>query len=155
MNLRYLFIIIALMMPLQGCSVKEAAKRIVGTSTQTLQDKASQDGISKAFHCSYEDCFEAIMRLGRYKPSAKPWVKPPEIDEGVFDIFMSDLYASPPYIIVMGVEGSVNTTEVGIFFTRTSLETIRVDVSSLASTAKRTVARIVFEELGTKFQVAE
>ena len=155
MRLVHVFIIFILLTSIQGCAVKETAKKIIGSSTQTLQEEAAKDPITKTFYCSYQDCFETIMRLGRYQPSAKPWEKPPEIDEGIFNVFMSDLYANPPYIIVMGVEGNVDTTEVGIFFTRTTLETIRVDVSSLASTAKRTVAKIVFEELGTKFQIAE
>src|SRR5262245_44640287 len=95
---------------LTGCTVKETARKIIGTSTKTLAARR-QEGPSKTYYCSYQDCFDAIMALGRRKDSAKPWIRNDEPDPGVFNIFMSDLYANPPYIILMGVEGNIDTTE--------------------------------------------
>jgi len=139
---------------LSGCVVKEAAKKVMGTSTATLQARRAE-GPSKTFYCSYQECFEAIVALGRQKDPVKPWVHKEEPDNGVFDIFMSNLYANPPYIILMGVEGSVDTTEVGVFLERTSHETIRVDVTSLSTSAKTTAAEIIFKQLENNFKSAE
>jgi len=139
---------------LSGCAVKEAAKKVIGNSTQTLQARRAE-GVSKTFFCGYQDCYEAVMALGRRRESVKPWIHNDEPDNGLFDIFMSDLYANPPYIIVMGVEGSVDTTEVGVFFERVTHETIRIDISSLSSGAQRSAAEIIFKHLEKNFKSEE
>ncbi|MBI5415562.1 MAG: hypothetical protein HZA29_01985, partial [Candidatus Omnitrophica bacterium] len=47
--------------------------------------------------------------------------------------------------------GNVDTTEVGIFFDEVSPSTVRVEISSLSSTAKRRVAAAVFNALDKRF----
>ena len=139
---------------LSGCAVKDAVKKVAGTSTSTLQENRAQ-GLSQTFFCTYQDCYNAIIALGRRPDPVKPWIHDDSPDPGVFTIFMSDLYANPPYIILMGIEGSVDTTEVGVFLERLTDDTIRVDVSSLASGAKRTAAQIIFKHLENNFRSAE
>ena len=51
----------------------------------------------------------------------------------------------------MGIAGNVDTTEVGIFFDDMGQGTVRVEISSLSSTAKRKVAKAVFAELEKHF----
>lgn len=146
--------VLGVLTSLGGCVVKEAVKKVAGTSTSTLQERRAE-GLSQTFYCTYQDCYNAIMALGRRKDSVKPWIHDESPDPGVFTIFMSDLYANPPYIILMGVEGSVDTTEVGVFLERMTEDTIRVDVASLASGAKRTAAQIIFKHLENNFRSAE
>ena len=55
----------------------------------------------------------------------------------------------------MGIKGNVDTTEVGIFFTQSNHTTVKLDVSSLSSSAKRKVAEAVFKELDQRFSVIE
>lgn len=52
----------------------------------------------------------------------------------------------------MGIPGSVNTTEVGVFFTPRANAGTLVEVTSLSTHAK-TAAEIVFEQLGKEFKV--
>jgi hypothetical protein len=72
---------------------------------------------------------------------------------GVFDIFIKD--SKKHRLVVMGIAGNVETTEVGIFFTQPTLTTVKIEVSSLSSSAKRTVSEKTFEELDLRFSVAE
>jgi hypothetical protein len=140
---------------LMGCAIKEAAKKVMGTSTQTLSEEARTNGLSRSFHCSYQDCFDAVLSMAREPQSVKPWKKIEEPNIGSFDVLMSDIYSNPPYVVVIGVTGNIDTTEVGIFFIRTDLDTIRVSVSSLSSTAKRTISDLVFTQLAQRFNEAE
>ena len=59
------------------------------------------------------------------------------------------------YVIVMGVPGCVDTTEVGIFFDALSDHQTKIDVSSLSSRAKREVARIIFDEMARAYDVVQ
>ena len=51
------------------------------------------------------------------------------------------------YIILMGVPGYVDTTEVGIFFVEISDNEVRIELSSLSTNAKRAVAKTLFKGL--------
>jgi len=141
---------------INGCGLaKETAKTVIGSSTRALE-QARSDAISKTYYCSYSDCFNAALGLGRKEISAKPWIaKSTDPDNGVFDVMMQDLYAKPPYIVVIGITGNVDTTEVGIFFKRVTQDTIRIDITSLSSIAKRKVAQWVFESLDKNFKFIE
>jgi len=55
------------------------------------------------------------------------------------------------HIVVIGIEGNVDTTEVGIFFSRLRNNVFEIDVSSLSSSAKIRAAQIVFGELDQRF----
>ena len=149
------FCLAVLSLMVSACAIKEAAKKVVGNSTQTLKEQSQSNALSQSFFCSYQACFDAVMSMARDNESSIPWKKTDQPNEGFFHIFMNDLYANPPHIIVMGIQGNIDTTEVGIFFVRTSRETIRVDISSLSSIAKRKVADAVFSQLSQKFKTVE
>lgn len=155
LRLQTMMIFVAFVVGASGCTLREAAKKVIGHSTQTLEEESRANAISRTFVCSYQDCFNAILSMAREKESNIPWERLPYPNTGDFDVFMSDLYSNPPYIIVIGIEGNINTTEVGIFLNRTTRETIRVDVSSLSTTAKQKVADLVFQRLVLEFQQAE
>ncbi|MCA9401650.1 MAG: hypothetical protein KC713_08480 [Candidatus Omnitrophica bacterium] len=138
---------------LSGCSqAVEVSKTVWGSSTRAL-DHARVEGVSKSYDCTIDDCFDVVLLLDRTNRSEllenKEYYTNVTESPGVFDIFIKDrLHAR---IIVMGIEGNVNTTEVGIFFERDNLDMVRVDVSSLSSSAKRKVADAVFNELDRHF----
>ena len=72
---------------------------------------------------------------------------------GFFDVFIDN--RTKKHIVVMGIPGNVETTEVGIFFSQPSLTTVKLEVSSKSSNAKRKVAEAVFDELNLRFSAAE
>ena len=116
-----------------GCAaVKETSKTVWGSSTRAL-DRARNDAITKSFDCSYDDCYREVLKAA-------------ELEE--YTIFIKD--KNQMHIVLMGVKGQVNTTEVGIFFTRLSNGT-KVDVTSLSTNAKRKVADVVFDQLTHAF----
>ena len=58
------------------------------------------------------------------------------------------------YVVVMGVKGAVNTTEIGIFFVEINERQTRIEISSLSTHAKRIVAKDLFHGLDITFGYA-
>ncbi len=144
MKIRYLSIAISFCLLSSGCSfVVETSKRIWGSSTKALE-KAQVDGITKDIQCSFDQCYEAILSLDRKHFDGRT------IEAGFFDVFIKDPVNA--HIVVMGIEGNVKTTKVGIFFSRHSQGVLTINVSSLSSSAKRKVAEVVFKELKFRFK---
>ena len=128
---------------LVGCvQLRETSKLVLGTSTKALEEGRSS-AISKTYACCYEDCFDAVLSLGRNEESE------PLCEKKYFDVFSKK--RNKEYIVVMGIAGNVDTTEVGIFFTRRGLKKVDVEISSRSSSAKRKIAKAVFKELDLRF----
>lgn len=160
--------------PKTGPQLQEAAKFIWGSSTRSLEI-ARVDAIEKTYRCSYVDCYDSVLTLTRKEPvyiksynTASEVVEDDEgkeddesdgeelikiEDDGVFDVFIDN--RAKKHIVVMGIKGNVETTEVGIFFSQPSLTTVKLEVSSKSSTAKRKVAEAIFDELDLHFSAAE
>jgi len=150
--------------PKSGPQLQETAKFIWGSSTKNLEN-ARVDAINKTYQCSFNDCYDSVLILARSEPV---YIKRyneegEEIDdegnlkvpdpEGYFDVFIDN--RAKKHIVVMGIKGNVETTEVGIFFSQPSLTTVKLEVSSLSSNAKRKVAEAIFDELDLHFSAAE
>ena len=149
-----------------GCATLfEPAKTIWGSSTRALE-KARADAISRTYQCGLNDCFDAVLTMERKPVETKPYqtgspsdepgelAEPvPAADTGFFDAFIKD--RRKRHIVVIGIQGNVDTTEVGIFFEQTSPTTVKLDVTSLSSSAKRKVAQAVFEALDLRFSAVE
>ncbi|HQP10596.1 MAG TPA: hypothetical protein PKV41_04360 [Candidatus Omnitrophota bacterium] len=142
-----------------GCArVLDAPRVIWGSSTRALEE-ARADAVAKTYRCSFNDCYDAVLNLKRGQENEKPLVTETEDfivqtgRTGIFDVFMDD--RKNQRMVVMGIPGNVDTTEVGIFFSQPTLTTVKIEVSSLSSSAKRTVAEKIFEELDLRFSVAE
>lgn len=135
---------------------------IWGSSTRALE-KARDEAIVQTYKCRFDECFEEVLTL-----SADNLVLPKsygelnnEVDEAedspaqraTFQVFIKN--QKKKHIVVMGVPGSVDTTEVGIFFTNPTASTVRLEVSSLSSNAKRKVAEMVFAALDKKFEIIQ
>ena len=166
-RVKVLLISLCVLGVLQGCAtVEEISKKVWGSSTQALEE-ARADALSKTFSCDYEDCFDAVLGLERKtksyglshdipletvedSPIPTTTVGKKEIlDDGFFDIFIRDKIKG--IIVVMGIKGNVNTTEVGIFFSKLGSKTTKIEVSSLSTSAKVRVAEFLFKELGSRF----
>ena len=158
---KWLFVGCAFLLVLTGC---EMTKKILGTSTQALQE-ARVDAFAKTYQCSFNECYEAVLALQRinrgtysldqstelldHETYRRDQSQPVAEGDGIFDIFQQDRVRG--IIVVMGIKGNVDTTEVGIFFDKIDASQTRIEVSSLSSTAKRKVADGIFAELDNRF----
>jgi len=152
-----------LMVAFIGCAqTTEIAKTFWGSSTRVLE-KARENAITKTYRCSFNDCYEEVLSLARKEPvyikkyneegqevDEEGKVKEPDPD-GFFDVFIDN--RTKKHIVVMGIDGNVDTTEVGIFFSTPNLTTVKIEVSSLSSNAKRKVAEAIFKALDLRFSV--
>ncbi len=132
-----LFLIIVMGCWCSSCAVGdntlELGKTVWGSSTRALE-QARDKAITKTYDKPYWDCVHsAIAVIGK-----KHWV-----------IFKKDEIKG--YVVVMGVRGCVNTTEIGIFFDELSDNQTRIEISSLSTNAKRKVAKGLFHGLDIAF----
>ncbi|MBI5415477.1 MAG: hypothetical protein HZA29_01545, partial [Candidatus Omnitrophica bacterium] len=156
----------ALIITTAGCArLAEPFKVIWGTSTTALE-AGRPEGLRKTYTCSFVECYEAVLSLARTEQEQEAKAKreeeakntsgggkgilpgqeqKPAAGEKFFDVFLKD--PRQKHIVVIGIIGNVDTTEVGIFFDEVSPSTVRVEISSLSSTAKRRVAAAVFNAL--------
>ena len=151
---------------ISGCAqIQETTKTIWGSSTRALEE-ARAEALAKSFSCSFDECYAAVLDLGR-KDNAKTLAYEGAIkteqteseeekekakaspEPGFFDIFIQNPIKR--HVVVMGIHGNVDTTEVGIFFTRLKPKVTKIEIASLSSTAKRKVADAVFNALGNLY----
>jgi len=142
-----------------GCSwVTEVGRTLWGTSTRALED-ARKDAITMRFNCTFDECYDAVITLASEKSGEKAVSESTDSEdstetvESYFQIFHQNRIKG--YIVVMNVPGNVNTTEVGIFFSRIKYQETRIDVSSLSSSAKRRVAEAIQADFNLRFTQPE
>ena len=111
----------------------EFGKTIWGSSTRAL-DQARDKAITKTYDKPYWDSVRSAIAV----IEKKHWI-----------IFKKDEVKG--YIVVMGVRGCVNTTEIGIFFDELSDTKTKIEVSSLSTNAKRKVSKALFHGLDIAF----
>ena len=140
---------------LSGCAqISETAKVMWGSSTRALENMRTE-AVKKTYQCGLNECYDAILSLGRDKRLQKIDVSDDSQDshhDGYFDIFINN--RKKRHIIVISIEGSVDTTEVGIFFSQPTPTTVTLEVASLSSSAKRKIAEIIFNEMDLRFPMA-
>jgi len=118
-----------------GCShVVESSKTLWGSSTRALEE-ARTKALTKSYPVDFGECFDSVLAI---------------VQESGYTIFLKDRVER--HIVVIGIPGNVDTTEVGIFFDPPENGKIKIDVSSLSSTAKAKVAETIFSELDKKFK---
>ena len=140
MKLRQKIITIIFILSLGGCAViTEPFKVIWGSSTHALEG-ARDRGISKTYNCDFNSCYDAVLQIVngvKEKPVNPSVIEKPEesnrIPSSTKDLKFSSLVAAQAVLrqsryvlfinersrkrmVVMGIPGNVNTTEVGIFF---------------------------------------
>jgi len=116
-----------------GDNTGEFCKTIWGSSTRVLEQERDK-AISKTYDKPYWDCVRSAIHVA----GKKNWV-----------IFKKDEIKG--YMVIMGVKGCVNTTEIGVFFDEVSDSQTRIQISSLSTNAKRKVARDLFHGLDIAF----
>ena len=160
-----------------GCAqVTEMTKNIWGSSTMALE-RARADGLRKIYTCSFSECYDAVLGLARTEEEKEAKAKQeeeakkaaeagtgsnavpefgqepkPPVPDKFFDVFLKD--PRKKHIVVIAIAGNVDTTEVGIFFDEAGPSTTKIEISSLSSTAKRRVAKAVFDALDKRFAEA-
>ncbi len=135
---------IAVSVLLMGCAqVTEVGRTIWGTSTRALTD-ARIDAIVLNYECFYDECYKAVLGL------TSDQLIEDKFKEKTFKLFHENYIKG--YIVIMGVEGNVDTTEVGIFFSHIKENVTKIEVSSLSTTAKEKVAHIINKNLSQTFK---
>ena len=141
--MRFVYLVIMVLF-LTGCAqVKELSKTFWGSSTRALEN-ARKDALSRDYPCSVDECFDAVLSLQKEGTSALT------NRLGIFDVFIKD--RNQRHIVVIGIEGNVNTTEVGIFFNQIDPKKVKVEISSLSTSAKEKLATAIFKELDLRFK---
>ena len=115
---------------LGGCAqTVETVKVVWGSSTRALEE-ARAEAVREEFPLAYDACFREVLQIA----GTEKW-----------EIFIKDKKQGT--IVVIGIPGNVNTTEVGIFLDKAGASRTKVEISSLSSSAKLKAADILFEEL--------
>ena len=152
-----------------AANVIESPKIVWGSSTRALEE-ARRGAISKAFACSFEECFDAVAAIALASevdietPDEKQQREEKEAEaEGQDGPFKAvDLLADQNFkifiknprkrlLVIYNIPGSVDTTEVGVFFVPGDDKKVTLEISSLSTNAKQTAARIIFEKLATQY----
>jgi hypothetical protein len=125
-----------LLVSLLGCSIiKEVTRGFVGISTKALEDARGQ-AITKTFKYNYNTCYDkvkaALTAIGSY-------IYAEDKNKHMIAIFVS----------------KTDTTAVGIFLKEIDANNTQVEVSSLSTYAKETVAKGVFSFLEGTFKSKE
>ena len=135
-----LIVLLCLSIALSGCMVinggVELSKTIWGSSTRALEEARAQ-AINKTCDKNYWDVLKAALDVSAKKG---------------YEVFKKDEVRG--YVVLIGIKGSVNTTEVGVFFVELGDQQTRVEVSSLSTNAKRIVSKALFHGLDIEFGLA-
>ncbi len=119
-------------MLLSGCFIinggVEAGKTVWGSSTRALEN-ARATAITKTYDKNYWEVVKAAVVSAERR----------------YTVFKRDEVHG--YMVVLGIPGSVDTTEVGIFFVELANKQTRIEVSSLSTNAKRLVSKALFQDL--------
>ncbi len=160
---------------LGGCSgAVETAKVIWGSSTQALE-RSRPDAVKETLRCPVNQCYAAILDVverqkkieqalaqkakpdtptaaaanSSYSATNQPVIQKSEnIDLAPLrelHVFLKDPKRN--LIVLMGVPGSIDTTEVGIFLTTAGDGATLIEIASLSKLAKAKVAEILLPEL--------
>lgn len=151
----------------------ETLKVVWGSSTRALEEARSK-AIAQEFPCSFEACWDAVVNLAqenatktkpventlqtnlsvqeeaKLDPKVKALEEQQALAKQTFEIFIND--QGRKFLVVMGVVGSINTTEVGIFFSDSPGGRTKIEVTSLSTKAKEKVSEMVFKELAQKYK---
>ena len=122
---------------LSGCStVGEVSKTIWGSSTRVLEQERI-NALTKVYDKDYWTILKTAVTY---------------LENKGYIVFKKDEVRG--VLIVMGVPGAVNTTEVGVFFVELNDNQTRVELTSLSTNAKRLLSNSLFHGLDVAFGLA-
>ena len=117
-----------------GCAtVSEPFKKTWGSSTKALEEARPRAAV-KNFGCGWKECFDKVLEVAKLRN---------------LTVFISD--PKKPLIVLMGIPGSINTTEVGIFFSEPETGKAKLEIVSLSPTAQEATAKLLSKELTKTF----
>ena len=120
-----------------GCAgLMDVPKTIWGSSTRVLEE-ARSNALVKTYDKGYWDCFRAVLDV---------------VQKRRYVVFQKDEVRG--FMVIMGIPGSVNTTEVGVFFVELNDHQTRIELSSLSTNAKRLLAKGLFHGMDVAFGLA-
>jgi|GEM_PF-513414 len=128
MSIAKILVAIIMVLGCYGCTteeIKDVPKTIWGSTTRVLE-QARSNAITKTYDRNYWDCFKAAQAVARKK----------------YVIFQKDEVRG--IMVIMGIPGSVDTTEVGVFFVELSDQQTRIELASLSTNAKRLLSKGLF-----------
>lgn len=139
--MRHALLLMIIIAALSGCSAMyrgtvEVGKTIWGTSTRALEN-ARSNAITKTYDKNYWELLRTSLDVAA---------------KNKYEVYYKDEIKG--VIVLMGIKGSVNTTEVGLFFTELNDNQTRLEISSLSSNAKRIVAKHLLHGLDVAFGLA-
>ncbi len=121
---------------ISACSPVEIAKTVWGSSTRALE-KSRIDAVTKTYDKSYWETLRATIDV---------------IAKQGWTVFKKDEVQG--YVVLVGIPGSVDTTEVGVFVVELSPTQARIEIASLSTTAKRMVSKRLFHGVDVAFNLA-
>ncbi|MBF0385727.1 MAG: hypothetical protein HQL27_07625 [Candidatus Omnitrophica bacterium] len=141
----YGFIVLFFLPFVLGCSVvTEVGKTLWGSSIRPLEE-ARKSGESRIYQCAFDDAYDSILSMANDKDM--------EEKKGYYDVFQKDRVRG--FIVIMGIDGSIDTTEVGIFIEEIDQISIKVDIASPSTSAKEKISGIVYKQLDLLCKDAE
>lgn len=129
------YLIIVVILFSVGCGhISEGVRSFWGSSTKALEE-ARMDAARNIYTASWSDCFNQVLAIAK---------------ERKLTVFISD--KRKKLIVLMGIPKSIDTTEVGVFFSDLGVDKTEVEVDSLSIEAQETASEIIFSDLGKLFQ---
>jgi len=123
-----------LFLALNGCArLTEPFKILWGSSMKALEEARPNASVS-TFQCREEECFRQVLSIAK---------------ENHLTVFTSD--PKKPLIVLMGFTGSINTTEVGVFFSEIEPNKTKVEIVSLSPTAQEIATKLLTGQLKKTF----
>ena len=123
---------------LVGCTTlrekaTETAKVMWGSSVKALEESRTQAN-SKTFQCALDECLRQVVSISK-EESVKIFINNPK----------------KGFIVVMGLPNTIDTTEVGIFFTAIEAVKTKIEITSLSPYAQEIAADLFFSKLKMTF----
>ena len=171
MKIAYQKWFLLLVLLFSGCTaIQESAKVVWGSSTRALE-KVRPDALRLTVQATPKQCFDAVVAMvdrtakdqearalltkEEKDPAATVTSQPSESMElepiSTLNVFIKDPRRN--ILVLMGIPGSINTTEVGVFFSPAEEGATLVEVASLSKRAKAKAAEMLFTELQKSFSV--
>lgn len=127
------FIAFLVLLSLTGCALlKDAPKKFWGSSIAALE-KARKDGVRETFNLDYEMSFakavDVLNKMGAY-------------------IYIQD--KKKHVLVAIHLQGSTDSTELGIFFTGKSPQTTEIEISCLSTSLLDYASEKIFTRMKSK-----
>jgi len=134
-NKIWIVFILPVLLVVIGCArITETTKAILGTSTKDLEEERV-NAITKTYACDLSDVFDEVLRIAEKRKLV---------------VFSKN--RTQRRIVLMKIPESIDTTEVGVFFSYLDKNKTEIEITSLSPSAKQTASEIIFLDLSELYQ---